>query len=226
MSAPAFQFYPDDFLAGTCDMTQNEVGAYVLLLCQQWNRGSIPVEPERQQLLAKGSVSDHVLKKFKKGEDGLLRNERLETERKKQTEYRERQRLKGIASGRKRATEPKPQLNRGSLPVGHLVGSGYEPEGNSPSPSPSPISTSTKVLTKSSGTLDEVKAFIKELGLPETDAVWFFHKCEGNGWTNGGKKIKDWRATIRAWRAAQYMPSQKQIRGQQPIQPTLGGGNL
>src|SRR5258706_9467091 len=96
---PAFQFYPDDFMGGTADMTQAEVGAYILLLCHQWNRGSIPVEPERQHMIAKGPVSAHVLAKFKPSADGLLRNERLERERQKQADYRESQRQKGIASG-------------------------------------------------------------------------------------------------------------------------------
>lgn len=66
--------------------------------------------------------------------------------------------------------------------------------------------------SKAKGTLEEVKAFCKELNLPESDATWFFYKCEGTGWTNGGHPIKDWKATIRAWRAALYLPSQKADR--------------
>jgi len=26
---PAFQFYPDDFIGGTCDLSAKEVGAYI-----------------------------------------------------------------------------------------------------------------------------------------------------------------------------------------------------
>ena len=101
--SPAFQFYADDFFAGTADMSQAETGAYIRLLCHQWNRGSIPVETERQQLLAKGKISDHVLSKFPKSEDGSLKNERLENERIKQAEYRDKQREKGLKSGQARA---------------------------------------------------------------------------------------------------------------------------
>jgi uncharacterized protein YdaU (DUF1376 family) len=32
---PAFQFYADDFLGGTIDLTTEEVGAYIRLLCFQ-----------------------------------------------------------------------------------------------------------------------------------------------------------------------------------------------
>ena len=110
--SPAFRFYADDFLGGTCDMTQAEIGAYILLLCHQWNRGSIPVEPERQQLIARGSVTDHVLAKFDMCSDGELRNSRLEDERSKQLAFNEKQRQKGIASGNSRRTQSEQRLNR------------------------------------------------------------------------------------------------------------------
>lgn len=58
-------------------------------------------------------------------------------------------------------------------------------------------------------TLEEVKLVTAKTGLPESDAVWFWNKCEGNGWTNGGEKIKRWPNVIAAWKAAGYMPSQK-----------------
>lgn len=57
--------------------------------------------------------------------------------------------------------------------------------------------------------LEEVKLCVSKTGLPESDAVWFWNKCESNGWTNGGQKIKSWSHTIAAWKAAGYMPSQK-----------------
>ena len=119
MKAPAFQFYADDFLAGTLDLSQADVGAYVRLLCHQWNRGSIPAETEKQQRLAGGPVSADVLAKFPAGADGLLRNLRMEQEREKQAAFREMQRKKGLLSAAARtAAQPSRQ-----------------PKGNSPSPS-------------------------------------------------------------------------------------------
>lgn len=64
-------------------------------------------------------------------------------------------------------------------------------------------------VNKSKGTLDEVKAYCKEIGLPESDGQWFFDRCEGCGWKNGSNPIKDWKATVRAWTTAGYMASQK-----------------
>ena len=99
---PAFQLYADDFLGGTCDMTQAEVGAYFLLLLYQWNNESIPADAKRQRLIAKGSVSSRVIEKFPASEDGLLRNERMEIERQKQIEYRNGQSDSGKRGAAKR----------------------------------------------------------------------------------------------------------------------------
>lgn len=140
---PAFQFYADDFLAGTFDMTTADVGAYIRLLCHQWNRGSIPVEPEKQQRLAGGSVSVDVIAKFKVCQDGLLRNERLEVERKKQSDFRRKQSEKGIKSGESRRNSIEQRFNRGSTVVEPRA---VEPDVNSPSPSPSPSSSSKESL--------------------------------------------------------------------------------
>lgn len=88
MKAPAFQFYGDDFVAGTSDMTQAEVGAYILLLCRQWATGEIPADYDRLKLIAKGEVSDHVLAKFPDGKNARMEKVRagLEEFRKSKSE--------------------------------------------------------------------------------------------------------------------------------------------
>jgi hypothetical protein len=58
-------------------------------------------------------------------------------------------------------------------------------------------------------TREDVLLFCRELQLPESDADWFWHKGQGNGWTNGGTSIRDWQATLLSWKAARYLPSQK-----------------
>ena len=145
--APAFQFYADDFLAGTMEMSQSEVGAYIRLLCHQWNRGSIPVEAEKQQRLAGGSVSVDVLAKFPADESGLLKNRRMEMERQKQTAYREKQREKGLLSAEARKGVNR-STNRGSTGVPTAAQPEYQPdtqpEVNSPSPSPNKYKEASK----------------------------------------------------------------------------------
>jgi len=58
-------------------------------------------------------------------------------------------------------------------------------------------------------TIDDVRVFCRECGLPESDGEYMFHHWESNGWTKGGKPIKSWQAMIRSWKSAGYMPSQK-----------------
>lgn len=128
MKLPAFQFYADDFLAGTLDMSPAEVGAYIRLLCHQWARGDIPVaDADKLARIAGGLVSDDVLAKFPNG-----KNERLERVRVRQAEFRDLQSRKGKASAKAR-------FNRGSTGTQP----NHQPKLNSPSPSPSPISVSS-----------------------------------------------------------------------------------
>lgn len=134
---PAFQLYVDDFVSGVADMTQAEVGSYILLLCSQWNRGSIPVEAERQQLLVKGPVTPHVLAKFDAGPDGGLRNARLESVRAKQQAYHTSQQEKGHASARARSAKKANRRHPGVIAAASTaVNAGLQPEGNSPTPTP------------------------------------------------------------------------------------------
>lgn len=135
--APAFPLYVDDFLAGTMEMSQAEAGAYIRLLCHQWNRGSIPVEPEKQQRLAGGSVSADVLAKFRPAADGQLKNERLESVRAEREAFCEKQAEKGRKSAEARRLS-QPQGNHGSTAVQPECQPDTKPKSNSPSPSPSP----------------------------------------------------------------------------------------
>jgi uncharacterized protein YdaU (DUF1376 family) len=141
--APAFQLYTDDFLAGTIEMSQEEVGQFIRLLCHQWNRGSIPVETEKQQRLAGGCVSVDVLDKFDHCEDGLLRNKRLESVRTEKGKFLQSQSAKGKLSAEKRrleALERQSQSNQNSTAVEPVLQPDdqpdTQPEFNSPSPSP------------------------------------------------------------------------------------------
>ncbi len=70
--------------------------------------------------------------------------------------------------------------------------------------------------------ISAVQEFCQEIELPNSDAEHLWHKFTGNGWTNGGKPIKDWKATVRSWKSAGYLPSQKPAgfaKPQQRVQP-------
>jgi len=63
-------------------------------------------------------------------------------------------------------------------------------------------------------TQEECSAFCASLGLPASDAEYLFNHWEGYAWRNSGQQIKDWKAVIRSWMAAGYLPSQRK-----PVEP-------
>lgn len=56
------------------------------------------------------------------------------------------------------------------------------------------------------GSLEEVILFANTVGATEKAARWYWFKCEGADWHNGGKPIKNWKAVFMAWWEADYFP--------------------
>ncbi len=153
--SPAFQFYADDFLAGTADMSAEEVGAYIRLLCHQWSKGAIPADEERAGRIAGLMGSPclrYVLAKFSPCDDGQLRNARLEKVRQEQAEFRANQ----ARSGKKGAEARWSQWRNDGNPIGDAMASPSRPQwrnDGSPSPSPSPTNTQYTPPASPSGSL-------------------------------------------------------------------------
>jgi uncharacterized protein YdaU (DUF1376 family) len=84
---PSFDFFPDDFIAGTYHLPAEAVGIYVRLLCYQWNNGSIPSDENDLARVAgvdADAMRTHmrtVMLKFMPNGCGGLKNVRLEMER-------------------------------------------------------------------------------------------------------------------------------------------------
>jgi uncharacterized protein YdaU (DUF1376 family) len=106
MKSPAFQFYPADYTSSQRVrlLTLEEEGAYINLLCSCWLHGSIPADPDMAaRLVGKGcsaTLATTVLTMFTpSSEAGRMVHERLERERLKQSDWRE----KSASGGRKSA---------------------------------------------------------------------------------------------------------------------------
>lgn len=105
--APAFQFYPKDFLTDerVVLMTNTEIGLYVRLLCFCWLEGTLPLETERLAKMARMPLKQFtklweqsiVRECFQVLEDGRLHHKRLDEERSKQTTFHRRQSDRGKA---------------------------------------------------------------------------------------------------------------------------------
>ncbi len=111
--APAFQFYPCDFIAdlNVQLMTTTQVGAYILLLCHDWSSDGLPDDPEDLALLARMDLETFRVdwkRRLEKcfeahpAKPGHLTNPRLLKERDKQAAFRAKQSAAGAKGGRPR----------------------------------------------------------------------------------------------------------------------------
>lgn len=104
-SSPAFLFYSSDFLNGVADLTMEERGQYITMMCLQHQKGALS---EKTIRLCLGSVSVDVLSKFKQDENGLYYNERLKDEIDKRAQYVDSRRVNGKNGGRPKKPCAKP----------------------------------------------------------------------------------------------------------------------
>ena len=148
--APAFQFYADDFLAGTADMAAEEVGGYIRLLCHQWSKGGIPSDEERSARIAGliGSPSiRYVLAKFTLCDGDTLKNARLEQIRQEQADYKSKQASSGKTGAQKRWDKVKSDGNPNGVaiatPMATPMANGWRSD-SSPSPSSTPKKKDTE----------------------------------------------------------------------------------
>ena len=119
-SLPYFPFYPGEWLRSptVLGMSLDEQGAYLRLLCWQWEDGYI--DPEDISLLLgvpQEKVDEWFSKRswkraFKKGEDGMLRNARLSVEREQALQKCESASLAAQARWAKHKADGKPKVKR------------------------------------------------------------------------------------------------------------------
>ena len=101
--APAFQLYAQDFLTGVMDLTMEERGLYITLLCKQWSVNDTNGIPKKRLRLFLGydweNLPEMVKDKFIDNGDYFY-NKRLLKIVLNQNEFREKQRLNGLKGGR------------------------------------------------------------------------------------------------------------------------------
>jgi uncharacterized protein YdaU (DUF1376 family) len=207
--APAFQFYADDFLAGTSEMSAEEVGGYIRLLCHQWTKGGIPNDEERVARIAGmiGSPSvGYVMAKFRLCDGHTLKNERLEKVREEQQAFKIRQAAAGTSGAAKRWKKSPDHGQAYSQSDGVAIAApmaGAWPENSSPSPSSSPIVKKMADRPPSvrfqKPTVEELTAEAIKIGLPLPEVDKFLNYYESNGWKVGKNSMKSWPAAMKGW---------------------------
>jgi hypothetical protein len=197
--APAFQFYADDFLAGTMTMTNEERGAYISLLCLQWSKGCVTELDIQRICLGMPTHCQGICQsKFQLGDDGHYRNQRLEVERSKQKERSQKQSDIANLRWNKDAKAMPTHYQEDSEAYARSV-----PEVCFPSPSPSPI---TKIQADKpprvrfqKPTAEELTVEAIKIGLPLSEVDKFLNYYESNGWKVGKNSMKSWPAAMKGW---------------------------
>ena len=193
--APAFQFYADDFLAGTITMTNEERGAYIALLCIQWSKEALTENDFQRVCAGMPPHSQRICQsKFQIDADGNYRNQRLEIEREKQVQYRKKQ------------TDNANKRWVGNATAYPTALPADMPNVCSPSPSPSPNNKEESIAPKSqrsrfvAPSVQEVETACIEIGLPTSEAGKFIDYYESKGWKVNKSPMKSWIASLRNWK--------------------------
>ena len=111
---PAFLFYSSDFLTGISDLTMEERGQYITILCIQHQKGRLT---KKNIGIAVPNATADVMAKFKIDEKGLYYNVRLEEEANKRKEHSEKQRQRALDGWKKRKSKLDATANATALPL-------------------------------------------------------------------------------------------------------------
>ena len=189
---PAFLFYSSDFLNGVADLTMDERGQFITLLCLQHQKGTLTDKTIRLSL---GSVSVDVLSKFTKDKDGNFFNERLQEEIEKRIQFTESRRNNGSKGGR-----PKNNTKPLGLAKHNLMEDVNENENEDINTNVN--SNKLETLNKKFCKFEEtIEYFSIRLGIDQgkIEAEKFFNYYESNGWKVGKNPMKNWKAAANNW---------------------------
>lgn len=195
---PAFLFYYQDFLVGTDDMDNDEVGAYIRCLCHQASKGCIS-EKHMMKICLRQDVFNSVSQKFLRNEDGNYCNERLMLEISKRKAFAESRR-----NNRMKKTSDVHMSKTSKTYVPHM-------ENENEDVIEIEDANEKKVTRKKFVKPDEndVYNLMGELNMQGknfmtedklvTFARVFMDHYNSNGWVVGKTPMKDWQSTVRNW---------------------------
>jgi uncharacterized protein YdaU (DUF1376 family) len=169
MKDPAFLFYPGDWITGTLGMTFDEKGAYIELLMMQFSRGHMTEHMIGQVVGQRWSTLQH---KFKKDDNGLWYNERLDIEKERRKTYTESRKKNVLGSN---------QYTKNNS--GHMT-SHMENENTS--------------LFINSIYYNNIGLIVEKIGKKYLEYdIEYYYESILNWSESGKKKKKDWLATLR-----------------------------
>lgn len=110
---PAFMLYSQDFLVGVSDLTMEERGQYITMLCLQHQKGHLT---KKNIQISIPNVSEDVMSRFDQDENGMYYNATLEMVIQKREAYSQSRSENGKRGGRPRKEAIKNQEKTICLP--------------------------------------------------------------------------------------------------------------
>jgi uncharacterized protein YdaU (DUF1376 family) len=227
---PFIPLYYGDFIGGTMSFGADEVGAYLLLICYQWQNGHIENDPHSIERIARCEYGhlQRVLKKFKPDGNGGLINERCEQIRQERKAFMENARESGIRGYEARwgKLPPSASSNPDSNPnrVPNRVPNSKPDTSSSSSSSSSSESPSreekeghtppsrTRNLSVNPPTFEQCIELCAGIGMRQTDIQAFFDHYDSQGWLkSNGQPATNLRSLLSNWknREQQYSAGKK-----------------
>ena len=219
---PAFLFYSSDFISGVQDLTMEERGQYITLLCLQHQKGHLT---EKMIRLCCGNATADVLAKFRQDENGLFFNERLETEREKRKAHGEKQRARAIDGWKKRKNN-NCDIDATASTTAYATAMPLEDVNENENINEVIVEDANEKKTMRKKFVKpqehEVCNYMGELSAQGNNflseetvlnfARVFIDHYEANGWIAGKVPMKDWRSSVRNWmrREGDKVKNQKQ----------------
>lgn len=205
-SLPHFPFYPTDFVSKTTRLTDEEVGAYMRLLCEQWIAGDLPSVtthdgthvPKVLKMISESlDTSWDAISKYFEVDGDTMKNPRLEKERVKAVNIYNKRVKAGKASAESRATHDPTSVDttQNSEPITNKTEDRPQKRETRKRFTPPLFVDVLKRMTDSNykNTLN--------LSIAELEAEKFISFYNSNGWMVGKHKMKSWEDSVAGWLA-------------------------
>ncbi len=186
---PAFLFYSSDFLVGVSDLTMQERGQFITLICLQHQKGHLS---KRVIDLSVPDVSPFVLDKFQVDDNGCYYNERTEKEIEKRANYCEKQR-KRIEARWSKGDDYTTVLPRYKKP--HTAVIPGENENENKINNSNIIDSINKVIP----TYEEIYKYAEKRGRIDLAKSFYDYYTEGDWKDRDGNEVKNWKQRFIGW---------------------------
>jgi len=182
---PAFLFYSQDFYMGTIDLSAEQVGQYIRLLCLQHAKGRLT----KSLMISTmgGRWDSEIADKFIADENHRYYNERLEVEISKRRTFTE-----------SRRRNLRPQSSHMDTHMDAHMERHMENENEIENKDENGAENSTLSGTNIPPKVSDVRAYCDARG-NSIDPEWFVNYYETRGWMAGKAKMKNWQSAIRTW---------------------------